>query len=758
MIRFCHALLICAVLFSAIGCRKREEATAEKAPPKQLASKKTPAEKLTCMLPDDVFAFAATSGGESLKPAFEKSILGRMWHDPELKNFYQSIKKQLLVKAKLQVQDPNKAQALDIVLDFIRLAANRPIIIGAAQKQDHEASPVFGFAIIDAAEQKTEIAAALAKLEALADEGDIVEINVGSVKMHGPKDANEAPVCWGWVQNYLVFAVNDQRGLAIKNLREPRTTAPDYLNKVPAADDALIMYVDCQRVAGAIKTVADQKQATEQYTKAAAVIKQLGQNNVKRLTARMGFAGPDLVSNELLEVPQPRTGLLASLKTINLSSLDAVDARAVNATAINFDMAGLYDTVLTAIKVAAPNDVYTDIQQTIAEFEAQAKFNLRQGLLESLAGPILVYSLPAGVLMEAPNGGPVAIAELKDAQLFEKSAAALGKFAAAKSNGMLQVSSQVQTDGKTRHLWMIPPLAMMQISPCWAVTDNRVVIASNPALYDTALKQTASAEAAATSIRTTEGYKKIAANLPDNLISLRYTDSKVQFKQMMLQIQQFWPIVTMAAAKADVNLPPMLPLLDDVVEDIGPSCQYSWFDADGLRSQYQGSGTEASLGAVAGASLGVGIMMPALARVREISKRMVSGTNLSGIGKALLIYANDHDDQFPPNLQELIEKCDVLPKSLESPRKPKGFDGPSYIYIPGQNTSMDPGNIIAYENPAFDTKMINVLFLDSHVKVMKPDAFLRELEATYKRLGREMPEIKFKGSRRPGRGPVPQRR
>jgi len=43
----------------------------------------------------------------------------------------------------------------------------------------------------------------------------------------------------------------------------------------------------------------------------------------------------------------------------------------------------------------------------------------------------------------------------------------------------------------------------------------------------------------------------------------------------------------------------------------------------------------------------MGILMPALARVRQIAFRMVCGTNLSGIGKAMLIYANDYNDELP---------------------------------------------------------------------------------------------------------------
>jgi prepilin-type N-terminal cleavage/methylation domain-containing protein len=43
----------------------------------------------------------------------------------------------------------------------------------------------------------------------------------------------------------------------------------------------------------------------------------------------------------------------------------------------------------------------------------------------------------------------------------------------------------------------------------------------------------------------------------------------------------------------------------------------------------------------------MGILMPALARVRQIAFRMVCGSNLSGIGRAMLIYANDYDNDFP---------------------------------------------------------------------------------------------------------------
>jgi len=43
----------------------------------------------------------------------------------------------------------------------------------------------------------------------------------------------------------------------------------------------------------------------------------------------------------------------------------------------------------------------------------------------------------------------------------------------------------------------------------------------------------------------------------------------------------------------------------------------------------------------------MGILMPALSRVRQVAFRLTCGTNLSGIGKAMLVYANDYEDELP---------------------------------------------------------------------------------------------------------------
>lgn len=43
----------------------------------------------------------------------------------------------------------------------------------------------------------------------------------------------------------------------------------------------------------------------------------------------------------------------------------------------------------------------------------------------------------------------------------------------------------------------------------------------------------------------------------------------------------------------------------------------------------------------------MGILMPALARVRILAYRLTCGTNLSGLGKAMMLYSNDFDGELP---------------------------------------------------------------------------------------------------------------
>ena len=41
------------------------------------------------------------------------------------------------------------------------------------------------------------------------------------------------------------------------------------------------------------------------------------------------------------------------------------------------------------------------------------------------------------------------------------------------------------------------------------------------------------------------------------------------------------------------------------------------------------------------------IIIPGLQKVKRIEGRVLCGTNLKGLGTAMIVYANDHDDKYP---------------------------------------------------------------------------------------------------------------
>ncbi len=705
--------------------------------PSKVESATSAAEKLLTMLPDDVVGFVATSGGDDLKPAFEKTIMGRIWNDAGVITFREAIKKELLTKV-IQDMPQLNDEGVNLIEGIIRQVTARPFVIGVAQKGNAQGPPLYGFAILDAGPRKAEMAASLAKMESFADEGDIVEIEIGSAKLHGPKDPGDVPGYWGWVGNYLVFAINDGKGLALKYVQGNNSRpAPACLQNVPGTGDALVIHFNREKVFDILGMIARMEGGEQEFGAVEAAIRELGLNNIKSFTERVGFDGPDIVGNCFMEMPQPRTGIFANFKTINLTMLDMADPGAISASAVNCDIAGIYDTVMKTARNVIGDD-FSEVEQGIAAIESELNFKIRQGLLESLSGPILSYVLPGGVTMQSPQGGFVIIAKLKNAKLWEDSLTALGKFAAEQSEGMVQVSSQVQ-EGRTVYTWAVMPLAMAQVMPTWTVIGDKVVIVSNPAMLTSAINQINSGTK---SIRGTDGYRKVTAKLPADLLSFKYGDSKLQFTQLTTAAQQFWPMATMFASNAGVKLPFVLPQLSHIAQDMGPSCQYSWFDARGMRSYYSGAGIEPSLGAVAGVGVGAGILMPALARAREQARNAVSMSNLKQLGLAVIMYADDHDGKLPENFEQAKQYYRDS-KVLDSPLKPKDFDGPSYIYVSGHtmNAGSPARQIVIYENPEYCQDTINALFLDGHVERMQRDRFMETLEATYKQLGREMPEI-----------------
>jgi len=137
----------------------------------------------------------------------------------------------------------------------------------------------------------------------------------------------------------------------------------------------------------------------------------------------------------------------------------------------------------------------------------------------------------------------------------------------------------------------------------------------------------------------------------------------------------------------------------------------------------------------------IGVTIPTVNRARAMYRRNACAANLSAIGKAMYLYANEHDDKFPESLDVLLKSEAIKDKQLICPASGKEPGDPKacYGYITGQTSSGDPRNVLVYEvEPFHGSEGANVLFQDGHVEFVTPYTRVAELvEETKQRLAKQ---------------------
>jgi hypothetical protein len=489
--------------------------------------KQTSAQRLVDQLPPELLGFVATSGGDDLQADFDQSNLGKVWHEPSVQTFYQQIKSELLKKLYTEIKKENDKTGTTTALELAKLLLRSPMVGAVGASRTLAKPEVYGFLIVQAGDRQKAIADNITAIERLAQAGDILDVTIGSVKMHRSKFEDGTPALWGWVGDRFIVVVNDEKAEIVSYLTQ-HAAAPTAnsayraaLAKVPGTDDLKLVYVDVAKIIDTINRHLQGQTTQPMPQPLAQILNALGLQNIQSLTGRYGFSGPDSVGNIFLAVTNPETSLFACFRPVDLGLLDLVPAQAVEAKTANVDLAGLYDRVMNTIKTVDPIK-YLEAEKKITEFETQAGFKIRGGFLENLAGPLVTYSMPSAGMMMSPAGG-VLILRLKDAKQFEQSLLALEKYIAELAQGNLQITVQ-KMDDQDFHIWVIPQLALMQVSPCWTIRGNDFVIAPNASTCQAAVNHATTRDAAASSIRTVPGFKQVAQNLPEKIISFHYID------------------------------------------------------------------------------------------------------------------------------------------------------------------------------------------------------------------------------------------
>jgi len=112
-------------------------------------------------------------------------------------------------------------------------------------------------------------------------------------------------------------------------------------------------------------------------------------------------------------------------------------------------------------------------------------------------------------------------------------------------------------------------------------------------------------------------------------------------------------------------------------------------------------------------ALCVSMMLPSLARARELARRTVCANNLKMVGAALHAYAAGNEGAYPPDLNVLVSQNYISRAVLKCPTA----DAINYVYVPRPADSVGPLDVVMFEplaNHGGDGGA--VLFADGHVE------------------------------------------
>ena len=163
------------------------------------------------------------------------------------------------------------------------------------------------------------------------------------------------------------------------------------------------------------------------------------------------------------------------------------------------------------------------------------------------------------------------------------------------------------------------------------------------------------------------------------------------------------------------------------LQQMGPNLQASLAM---LTPTAQGTASRLSLDAGQCMRLAADLVAPATIRLKATASRIRCATNLSGLGKAILIYANDYEDKLPPNLEILIKTVEMTPRGLRCEGKhndPTAGVPFTYRGVDLVEVAASPDMILVYCKQDHEGGR-NVLFLDTHVEWLNDDQFRKVIE------------------------------
>ena len=508
-------------------------------------------------------------------------------------------------------------------------------------------------------------------------------------------------------------------------------------------DPSFTLYINVEGILEGVGQIINQEPDSSKAKQIFPKIRDgLGLAGLKRIVYAGGFDGKDWMEGAFVAAPSPRTGLLKLVDGGPLSAdlLKVVPKTATQVGAGRFNLAGLIGQIRDGVTQFDPN-AGAQVDAALAQASQMLGMDIQKDLFGALGDEWVGYADPnTGGYGFA---GTVLVNRLADPAKAEQSFSHLEQFINQMVAPLLQrekmsISFQTRKAGDLTLHYLAVPL----VTPTWAVKDGNLYVA----LYPQAVIGAAEfVTGKGPSILENEEFLTVRKRLGEtNAGGIQFTDlarlAPINYGSWVA-ISRLIGFADLFGIKSPIL---MLPPLNVLMANLGPAGGVSWSDDLGLHmkticpfpgSTLFGADPISAYMTSAVPALSMGVLLPATAKARESANRVKSMSNLRQIGMACMLYANENNGKYPPDLGTLLKTQDIVAAAFISPRGRGEVpaevramkaeqqaewinQNADYVYLgKGKNNTMHADEVLAYEKLEIGGRQgSNFLYGDGHVE------------------------------------------
>lgn len=703
--------------------------------------------------PEETLVYFGWSGCDQMQEALADTAWGKTLAEPQVKHFREKLCYTVDFILKRLAADEGSAQGYEAARRMLKTMVRRPTALGLIDFGMSEQGPGIKAALV--CQVASEGETFLRDFHTLLQEAQLppgVAFTLAEKQMYQLPLPVPGGLFYGVVDEHFILAVGVQGAEAIiKQISAPTSSLASNAQlvacekKIGGAPQtrAAALFVNTTELLARLRemlpmfTGGDPAQ-TEQVWK---VLSGLGLDQIDSISWELHHRVGGCYQGFFLRFAGEPTGILSFLqqKPITKADLAGIPKNPSWAAAFNVDIAAAWPRVLELI-ASLDAEAGAEIKENISETEAELGFRLVEDLFAPLGDTFVLFDAPenGGVLFS----GITAIVEASDPARLQATFRKIVKLIAEEveeDEVKLAVSS---FDYRSHRIEFVNLTGVpMPVAPAWANHEGRIIMGLYPQMVQATLDRILDDKTGADALSANPDFIKGCEVLGGLGSTMGYVDNRRGVEQLYSLLL---PAAEVGAALAqgegaDVDIS-AFPTRSVLTKHMFAYVETMRTDENGILACAYGPLPIALPGiSDAGAMqvpLLVSILLPSLSRARDISKRTVSMANLKGIGTVCHIYAMDHDGEFPPDLESLVQDGSVMREQLNAPNDKRGRV--SYVYLAGQTRDSDPRNVLAHEKREVNGgEGVNVLFADGHVEFLRMPEFERVLAETKQRLKQE---------------------